>query len=510
MTFKAIDFLYIFDIIGPTPKLLTFNNDRYKSPFSSVISIIIMIIVISISILLLIQFFNYDSPIIAYSKANDYLVNREINLKDSFFIFQLIDTKQNFPINNAMAYYEAEYIGIYDNGSFIYSPLKVEPCQIGKNLNIKYYNILEEKYKFGRKLEDFYCLSNKENNNLNDINLFYLPNVGYSNIHLKIKVKEGINIPLENIQTLIVSENNIIDHKQKANPIRQGFLHFITLACSSIDYTVVNFNFQYIKYESDEDLFFRSSNISKGIAFSDMSYYRNRMENNNINFNFNNTNNEIGKITLGINQSYYDYYQRSYKKIQSLLAEIMSIVSLIIEIGRIIGIILLEKKMNLDIMNILIKKGKNNIDNIEPKNVNIINKGLSQSMSLNNNNTKNVSKNSHLNLNLNNGNDNYNKTVEKSFKSIGCAKIIKSYFCFKDNNTKFINQCHQIINDDLCVEKILEKFYITETINNYFLNKKHKKIDYIRSNKLKIIEKYIFDNNNETEKEENNINCIKK
>lgn len=247
MTFKAIDFLYIFDIIGPTPKLLIYNKERYKSSFSSVISIIIIIIVISLSILLLIQFFNYDSPIIAYSKANDYLVNREINLTDSFLIFQLMDTKQNLHINNSLAYYEAEYIAIYDNGSILYSPLKVEPCQIGKNLNMKYHDITEEKYKFERKLEDFYCLSTEGSYNLNDINLFYLPDVGYSEIRLRIKIKEGINIPLENIQTLIVSENNIIEHKNKTNPIRQGFIYFITLACSSIEYTVVNYNFQYIK-----------------------------------------------------------------------------------------------------------------------------------------------------------------------------------------------------------------------------------------------------------------------
>ena len=111
---------------------------------------------------------------------------------------------------------------------------------------------------------------------------------------------------------------------------------------------------------------------------------------------------------------------------------------------------------------------------------------------------------------MNNGNGNYDKIVEKSFKSINYAKIIKSYFCFKDKNTNLINHCHKIINDDLCVEKMLEKFYISETINNYFLNKKHKKIDYIKRNKLKIIEKYIFDNNEETEKEEKNINGIRK
>ena len=35
------------------------------------------------------------------------------------------------------------------------------------------------------------------------------------------------------------------------------------------------------------------------------------------------------------------------------------------------------------------------------------------------------------------------------------------------------SQIDKIVKDDLCIEKILEKFYLSETINNYFLNKKH-------------------------------------
>ena len=100
----------------------------------------------------------------------------------------------------------------------------------------------------------------------------------------------------------------------------------MTSSCSSFDYTVVNYNFQYIQYDSDEGLFFKKSYLLNGMSFSDMSIYRNRKENNN-------DSNDIGVINLGINKSYYDLYQRSYKKLQSLLAEIMSIISLIIEIS---------------------------------------------------------------------------------------------------------------------------------------------------------------------------------
>ena len=502
------EILYIIDIIGPSPTLLIKNNERYKSLFSSILSLIIIILIISISVFLLVQFLKYDSPIIAYSKANDNLVNRTISIKDSFLIFQLVDSKQNIHIDDSLALYEAEYSAIYDDGNIISFPLKVEKCEFGKNLNIKYQRVAKEKYTFERNIEDFYCISNENNNyNISDISLFYLPNVGYSNIHLKIKLKDGVNLKPENIQTLIVNENTLIDHNNKSYPIGESFIYYMTSSFSSFDYTIVNYNFQYIKYDSDEGLFFKKSYLLKGMSFSDMSIYRNKKDNN-IDVN------DIGVINLGINKSYYDFYQRSYKKLQSLLAEIMSIISLIIEIGRIIGMFLLEKRMSYDIMNNLLKKTKNSEEykpnignsinnNFNKKNNN--NKILSQSAT---NNNLNLSKNTELNLNGENIiND---KIIEKTFESINYFHLIKSYFCcFKDKKTKLINHCHKIINEDLCIENILEKFYISETINNYFLNKKHKKIDYIKCNKFKIIEHYISTINQEEKKVIKNVNTKK-
>ena len=59
---------------------------------------------------------------------------------------------------------------------------------------------------------------------------------------------------------------------------------------------------------------------------------------------------EMGNIILLLNQSNYDYYRRTYKKIQALIAEIMSILSLLFEIGRQIMEFLNQKKMSVDII----------------------------------------------------------------------------------------------------------------------------------------------------------------
>ena len=499
MCFNAREFFFTFDIIGPTPNLLIYNEKRYKSFFSSIISIIIIILMILFSMYLLVQFFKFDTPIIVYSKASDNLVNRSINIKDTFLIFQLTNSKERTHINNSLAYYEAEYSAIYDNGKILNFPLIIEPCILGKNLNMKFSDEVEEKYKFGRNIEDFYCL----NSDTNDINLFYLPNVGYSNINLYIKIREGINLPPENIQTLIVSENNLIDHNNKANPIGESFIYSFTSSYSSSDFSIINYNFQYIKYDTDEGLFFKSNNILTGISFSDMTYSTIKKENN---YNTN----DIGVLTLGINKSNYDYYQRSYKKVQALLAEIMSIVNLIIEIGRIIGIIFLNKKMSCDIINKLLKKGENNIENKNISNkIHNTNKTLSKRTANINSriyyNNIDISKSSNSGLNL--GNTNKDKDYDKTFKKINYFQILKSYLCCcEDKKTKLINYCHKIIKEDICVDKILERFYISETINEYLMNKKHKKIEYIDNNKFKLVEQYLFDINGEIGKSVNDIN----
>ena len=107
MCLNGQDILYIFDILGPSPKLLIFNNERYKSFVSSIISIIVMIM---ISIIFIVQYFDYDSPMVSYSKSNDKSTNRAINLKDTLLIFQMIDSTNFELIDNSKVYFTAKHI----------------------------------------------------------------------------------------------------------------------------------------------------------------------------------------------------------------------------------------------------------------------------------------------------------------------------------------------------------------------------------------------------------------
>ena len=156
---------------------------------------------------------------------------------------------------------------MYDNVTYFNTILEIEKCEMGKNIDLKHKSAFENKYKFGRKLSDFYCISFKHQN----LSLFYSPNLGYSYINLYVVYKNNTKYIPEKIQSLIVIECDLIDNSNKHNPIAQNFDYRLTVAYNSHEYTQINFNFQYIKYESDDGLFYKNSKNLEGTTFSDMT-----------------------------------------------------------------------------------------------------------------------------------------------------------------------------------------------------------------------------------------------
>ena len=129
--------IYKIDLVGITPQLLIFKNQRYKSILSLLISIVIIITSIIFTILTLYDYFKYQKPIVIYSKDNDQETNRKINLKDSFLLFQLVDASNLTKINSSITCYEGVYKVMYDNGTYEYINLEIENCELGRNIDIK-------------------------------------------------------------------------------------------------------------------------------------------------------------------------------------------------------------------------------------------------------------------------------------------------------------------------------------------------------------------------------------
>ena len=148
MKSKCKSIFYGLDLIGQTPQLYIFGNKRYKSSLSSFISIILFICSLAFILYSLILYFKYSTPIVNYSKSSDDKTKREIFLKDSFFMFQLIDSNTGNKIDDSIFSYQGNYNIIYDNGSIFHGELYIEKCDFEKNINNRYKESLKNRLKF--------------------------------------------------------------------------------------------------------------------------------------------------------------------------------------------------------------------------------------------------------------------------------------------------------------------------------------------------------------------------
>ena len=491
---KCKSFLYMFDLIGTSPELFIFKSKRYKTIFSSTTSIIIFLFSLIFVIFSINEYLKYNSPFIVYSRNNDQETERSIFIKNTPLLFQLIDINTVDGVSDSVGFFEADYIIIYDNGTVYSTALTIENCEIGKNIDSKYKDMFDDKYKFGRNIEDLYCF----NPNNENFSLFYDPKAGFSLINVFISIKKNNEYIPEKLQSLIISESDLIDHNSKDNPISKSYIYQLSPSFSSLEYTKNNYNFQYVKYETDDGPFYSNSKILNGMSFSDMTYYRNIQDDYDLNKSFEKSNSSrIGAITFTINKSSFDNYKRTYKRLQSLLADIMSVISLLFETGRQLSIILCNKKMSIDIISSLIENTKkdnlnqkiddinkifknNKKDILNQQNVNIsniLNKKEKNSISSSErkivkkimidkaNNLDNLGKEDQIKISKTLDISRYNKNDKintiylhkRIINEIHFWNIIKSYFCFKDKKKELIDFCHNTIIEDMCVERILRK-----------------------------------------------------
>ena len=482
---------------------------------------LIIIFSVLFTIFSLVQYFKYENPMISYTKGNDKITKREILLKDTFLMFKLTDSTLINHIDESIAYFESTYTNLYDNGKVERGNLIIEKCELGKNIDLKFKDFIVGKSNFGIPVEDFYCFSPNNGN----LSLFYYSDIGYNIISLQIVLKNNTNYIPEKIQTLIVSQNSLIDHNNKSNPLSNSYDYHSTPSCSSSQFTSTNYNFQFIKYESDDGYFFKKNKNFIGISFSDMTFINSYKEDYDIEKNLKEKSKaNIGSIEFSLNKSNYDYYKRTYQRLQSLLAEIMSVISLLFEIGRQISAFFCEKSMSKDIIETLISRDKKHILRVQSYRINKLCK-----TSENNNTTSNERKNTQyesvdmINNKLENSeridktklNESKNDIDYKNEKikqikinneyinNVNYFHILKSYFCFKDKKTEMINLCNDIIKEDMCIERILERFYNLEKLSHPYSDIKKEKLKISKNKGYKRPKKIIKDNDN------NNINDLK-
>ena len=180
----------------------------------------------------------------------------------------------------------------------------------------------------------------------------------------------------------------------------------------------------------------------------------------------------------------------------------MSVINLLFEIGRQLSNFLGDKKMSLNIIEYLInkntlytKKNRTKLTVIKDKSKESSIRKINSEILDKSNNLDNSIKNKEIKLNPNNNNilknDKINVIDEKNkiLKEVNYFHIIKSFLCFKDKNSLFINFCNNIIKQDMSIERILERFYRLESAYHYFSNEEKRKLRHIKNKRILEIDK---------------------
>ena len=152
-------YLYLFDFIGINPSLRIFNYENYKTTPSFIISIIILLICISFIIFSFIEFLN-QTPDLIYYKSIDTKAEKKISLNNSFLMFKVFNfcSKENLL---EAPFFSNEKIHVLD----------YEYCEIGKNIDYKYKDMIETFEKNEKQnISEYFCIKFNENTTLyNDI-----------------------------------------------------------------------------------------------------------------------------------------------------------------------------------------------------------------------------------------------------------------------------------------------------------------------------------------------------
>ena len=479
MAFKIKTLLLKCDFIGLIPQFRILNEFRYKSIFSSILSILIIIFSIVFILYSFIDFID-QHPKVEYYKNNDYETNKSFVISDSLLMFQYyfmcLSDPSKFP--DLTLELDIPLEKRYERPLF-------EHCELGKNINLKYKDLLEKFNSIEKWKSNTYLCINYNSINMKNFTLYSHPLIPYEEENsLTIYIKTDCDDYSLNLK--LITENDFIDHNNKDNPFvpyykRNEFL------INTGNKKSFNYYFQYIKLELDDGFIFNNPKIMNGIGVAGID------EIDTISWQ-----NLIFSLTFKINNANYDYYLNTFKKFQTFLAEIMSLINLIITISNFITEFLLYKKMNKDIIRYIlttnykkeITKGKtvflkdkifNQVFESDDKiKKDLLKKRITENKIQDEHNSKssfNISKKDNISEV-----ENMDNTIISVMKNLNFINIMKSFFCFKDKKMKLINLCNDIVQKDICVERILKRLYILENNYNSIIEKNNDKIDKINLN----------------------------
>lgn len=515
-----------FDILSNPPYLRIFGNNNYKTTWSTYISIIVVTFSIAFILDSSFRYFRFTNPYIYYWKDSAYEKNLSIKLNETLLMFKIddfskdsIDIKKQLKLNAYL--YDFDYNTSYEYNKY---ELTLEECELGINIGIKFEELIKDfkNYHLGKSIHSYYCINRKD---AEKFSLSYNKRDGHNYLYIFLSSYNESFIPPKDLRLLLILGNDFINHTNKYNPINNNYIEAYSSYFDNNIFEITTFNLDYIEYDSDDGIFFDAINTYHGIRLHGQNQELYNRKETDLN--------SIGGVKIQINRNTFDKFERNYIKLQYLLSEIESIIALMYNIGKIVANIIARKKMSLDLSRIIMSK-KTEIDKGEfdlyKKNPSFneifgdIEYIRNQKYQFKRNNsfdkwqssmkTSFSSRNHEISNNVfrknsykdNNTKINIKKVIKDSIlrnidinimnelkiKKINVCSIIRSYFCcFKDKKAKFINLCHSIILNELCIDRILIRLFKLEKIYNLLSDADKAKIHFMQISELEEINSYL-------------------
>ena len=367
-------FIYKLDILSGNPGIYISGNKNYSTLFGlSVTFLIILVGVIYASYALYIYFYESEMSVVEQSE-NFMTADIKISTKDFLFAFNV------FNVSMKMQYFWGKELNLlsgqnlskkfttdnYTVKLYYENPetktvlkeyyLTTEYCEIGKNINKE----IIDKYNF-KDYEKYLCISEKSNTEIiinkdynTYIDVIVSINLNNSTDGVKREIEHtdetSITFKMNYLQFELYTPNDIITNKNSSSPInfRKNFFYYELISSGTIKTTEIIT--KYIDYQSDNGYIIKRLNNFSGFSIESIQTKIQDLSSIDIVKSI-----IYNEFRLYFNGDNIAAYQRTYRKLPEIIADISGVVSLLITVGQIGVSFLCQNYLELKILSQLFR-----------------------------------------------------------------------------------------------------------------------------------------------------------
>jgi hypothetical protein len=338
------------DMVGYRPHLTTFQKNRYKSKCGKIMGIMTIFPLIAICFYFVVTTFQKKEISIVFNESADYLSTVNLthspilmvltNGLDSAIPEELYEIKVNFWSFSKNLTYNKLSLDNYE--------IPLETCDCSKHLGeyaslFQITNLTEFKCipnnKYDLSLRGIYVDGNSNNNFLNIV----VNSCNNQTRNNSCPSEEILERYLKNVYLIMVYVDYEIDHYNYENPLKP-ILRTHTFPINWDIHSRYFFTFKSLIYNTDKGLVFEDKRVDRAYKFESNS------QNVQIRKGSLLYSSTIGTITIS-REPILNVYDRSYPKIQTLLAKIGGLVQGVLFISKTLSYLITKNLFLVDLIN---------------------------------------------------------------------------------------------------------------------------------------------------------------